>query len=762
MLDALPSDLSAYRHRPAAPGPQETLMPPGPPLHPSDDLLAALNSGRLDEATARAVRAHLETCPKCRGRAALSQKETLPPARPPPEAPAVPPELRGLTQYADIRRLGGGGMGVVYLARNRLMDRPEVLKMVHPRLDDTEAAERFLREIRAAARLDHPNIVRAYTAFQAGERIVFVMEYVAGENLDRVVKAHGPLPVAEACRYARQVALGLEHAWEKGLVHRDIKPGNLILAPGGVVKILDFGLAKATREQAGADDLTGPGEALGTLAYMAPEQARDAATADVRADLYSLGCTLYCLLAGRPPFHGRSQLDLLRAHQEDTPGPLHQVRGDVPAELAAVVAKLLAKEPGRRYQQPAEAARALEPFLQEKGQTCAPPSPSELANTTTVEDRNALTRPPEEAPTVKVRPPAWRWSLKWWLGIAVGLVLAPALGLLAVDGLGLWRLWIPAGEEGAAEDGRPIQQAPPGSQPEKKAAADRPMGEKPPPAQAPSSAARARELQQAWARSLGRQAEEKVDLGGGVALDLVLIPPGAFVMGSPADEKEHSRGEAAHPVTITKPFYMGKFPVTQEQYAQITGGNPSWFSKGGGGKAAVAGLDTRPFPVEQVSWADATAFCAKLAEWTGRKARLPSEAEWEYACRAGTTTPFHFGPACNGTQANGNGNFPYGTAQKGPYLERASPVGAYPPNAWGLFDMHGNVWQWCRDWYEYDLADLGAVDPVRAERGSQAARVLRGGSWYDQPGSGRAAYRGGFAPAGRRNDTGFRVVFPLE
>jgi serine/threonine protein kinase len=222
---------------------------------------------------------------------------------PAPPAPSVPPELRDHEQYEVLRELGRGGMGVVYLARNRLMNRPEVLKVVNPQLlHEPGAAERFLREIQSAARLGHPNIVTAYAALQVGALLVLAMEYVEGEDLARLVRAGGPLPVANACAYACQAALGLQHAFERGLVHRDIKPHNLILARHGkqqLIKILDFGLAKATREKgATGHGLTRSGVILGTPEYMAPEQTLDAARADIRADLYSLGCTLYFLLTG--------------------------------------------------------------------------------------------------------------------------------------------------------------------------------------------------------------------------------------------------------------------------------------------------------------------------------------------------------------------------------------------------------------------------------------------------------------------------------
>src|SRR5438876_11157105 len=175
-------------------------------------------------------------------------------------------------------------MGVVYKAEHLLMERPVALKVIGQRLiGDASAVERFRREVRSAARLTHPNIVTAYDAEQAGDTHFLVMEYVEGMSLDRWVTEHGPLPAAEACHYAHQAALGLQHAFEKGMVHRDIKPHNLILSREGkrpVVKILDFGLAKATREKGLELGLTGTGQMMGTPEYIAPEQALDAAKAD--------------------------------------------------------------------------------------------------------------------------------------------------------------------------------------------------------------------------------------------------------------------------------------------------------------------------------------------------------------------------------------------------------------------------------------------------------------------------------------------------
>jgi tRNA A-37 threonylcarbamoyl transferase component Bud32 len=296
-------------------------------------------------------------------------------------------ELPQVPGYEIEAELGRGGMGVVYKAKNTLMGRVEALKVMQKELlDDAATMARFLREIRAAAQLNHPNIVTAYAALQLGDLLVLAMEYVEGEDLARVVCARGPLPVVNACHYVRQAALGLQHAFEKGMVHRDVKPENLILARDGkkhVVKALDFGLAKATRAQevsfrqrtTGDGKLTTEGAMLGTANFIAPEQILDAAHADVRADVYSLGCTLYFLLAGRPPFQEKDVDDLLQAHCTREAKRLDEVRKEVPAELAAVVARMMAKDPAQRYRQPVEVVEALAPFVAVKLQPL-PPAPA--------------------------------------------------------------------------------------------------------------------------------------------------------------------------------------------------------------------------------------------------------------------------------------------------------------------------------------------------------------------------------------------------
>ena len=375
-------------------------------IHPTDQILQAYGLGKLDDASAESVNKHLESCATCQSRVAEMSSDSflgrlrgaqrrMDESAPEwahssvsradrgssvvaglPAGDTMPPGLADHPDYEVIKELGRGGMGVVYLAHNRLMGRNEVLKVMSRHMMDRPGLlARFLAEIRAVARLQHPNIVTAYSAFRLGESIVFAMEYVEGLDLARMVKSKGPLPVAHASYFVSQAAQGMQHAHGQGMVHRDIKPGNLMLShkeSRAVVKVLDFGLAKATREEPVDGGLTDPGQALGTPDYMAPEQIRDAQKADVRADIYSLGCTLYYLLSGGPPFRAESLYDLYQAHHSMDAKHLNFVRPDVPSELAAVVAKMMAKEPGRRFQTPSEVAQALAPFFKKASANVGP------------------------------------------------------------------------------------------------------------------------------------------------------------------------------------------------------------------------------------------------------------------------------------------------------------------------------------------------------------------------------------------------------
>ncbi len=269
-----------------------------------------------------------------------------------------------LGQYRLLDQIGAGGMGQVFLAEHVRLHRRVALKVLpRARAANPMDLERFYREARAVATLNHPNIVRAYDIDHFENLHFLVMEYLDGQTLlARLAEAGGVLSVPEACGYAIQVAAGLQHAHEKRIVHRDIHPGNLLLDHDGVVKILDMGIARLFHDD--ADSLTekyNPGMVMGTADYIAPEQAMGSSTLDHRADIYSLGATLYHLVTGRPPFEGNTAAKLV-AHQLHPVPPAHWVNPAVPEEVSAIIEAMMAKDPDERYQSAAEVIAALVPF----------------------------------------------------------------------------------------------------------------------------------------------------------------------------------------------------------------------------------------------------------------------------------------------------------------------------------------------------------------------------------------------------------------
>lgn len=262
-------------------------------------------------------------------------------------------------------RLGEGAMGQVFKAWHTRLEQVVAIKTIHKNLiANSRAMDRFRQEIEAASQLHHPNIANVRDAGEIDGRPFLVMDFIEGTNLSTLVKTKGPMPVPLAVECARQAALGLQHAFERGVVHRDVKPGNLILQPSGRVKILDFGLARFDSERRFSPRLTYVGSTLGTIDYMAPEQAESARDADTRADVYGLGCTLYFLLAGKPPFSGADVAAKIGARLTGAAPCVRDARPEAPEGLARVVQRMLARQPADRYQTPAEAAEALAPYAE--------------------------------------------------------------------------------------------------------------------------------------------------------------------------------------------------------------------------------------------------------------------------------------------------------------------------------------------------------------------------------------------------------------
>ncbi len=361
---------------------------------PSREVLCDLTLGKLPAATIETLGRHVEACAACQ--AVLESLDGLEdslvadvkahpgvlPADPEleqqireaeqisrvvwSELPVASPEepLPGqLGQYQVLERIGRGGMGTVYKAHHPHLKRTVAIKVLpNDRLRDPQAVARFQREMEAVGRLDHPHLVRAHDAGEADGQHFLVMEFVDGTDLRRLVREHGSLPVADACEVIRQAALGLQHAHEHGLIHRDIKPSNLMVTSDGTVKVLDLGLARLTDAEATAQGMTDTSQVVGTGDFIAPEQGQDTRNADARSDIYSLGCTLYYLLAGRAPFSGPQYGTFVQkvvAHANEPIPPIQAIRDDIPDNLAQLLGQMLAKDPAERFQTAAEVAEAV-------------------------------------------------------------------------------------------------------------------------------------------------------------------------------------------------------------------------------------------------------------------------------------------------------------------------------------------------------------------------------------------------------------------
>jgi formylglycine-generating enzyme required for sulfatase activity/predicted Ser/Thr protein kinase len=628
-------------------------------------------------------------------------------------------------RYRVKKKLGGGGMGSVYLVENTELEREEALKVPHfDEGDDPQLRERFLREAKSAAKLDHPNLCPVYDAGALEGVYYLTMPFLRGKPLSGFVGK--PQPADKAVEVVNKLARALAAAHAKGVIHRDLKPANVMMVAGVGPVVMDFGLAK----NVDADKkLTSAGSMLGTPAYMPPEQVRgELDQMGPASDVYSLCVILYELLTGRLPFEGTTAMIFGQILYAEPPPPSKLVPGLNPV-LNGICQKALAKEPAARYPSMDAFAAALSGFsgATPTSEGADIPTPREAkASEIARQPKSARTRI-EKADTNGARARSTS-QLDFARKPGVRLALAGAslgiLGCILVFALLSRRSPVPTG------DTEGVQSQP--NQATKSATEDQ-HRLKPVPADTPKR------------------------VTNGVGMTLTLIPAGEFQMGSSKSEDTRAADSELprHRVRITRPFYMGVTEVTQGQYRAVTGVNPSFNT----------GSDN--LPVDQVSWLDALAFCNKLSarenlepyyRIEGKTAtiaggpgyRLPTEAEWEYACRAGTTTRYWFG--------NDESLLPEYAWIGGKSNSRSHPVAEKPANAFGLYDMHGNAFEWCWDGFDANFYRRSPVDDPAGPKLAPPIRVHRGGGWSHPPEDARSAGRAG-APQDFRNlALGFRVA----
>ena len=698
-----------------------------------------------------------------------------------------------LGQYQVLEVIGQGGMGVVLRANDPKLNRIVALKVLASHLTaNATARKRFLREARAAAAVTHPHVIAIYAVDENNTPPYLVMECVDGQSLQQKIDREGELELKEILRIGSQIAAGLAAAHAHGLIHRDIKPANILLENGVErVKITDFGLARAI------DDLsiTRTGEVTGTPQYMSPEQASGQGV-DYRSDLFSLGCVLYAMCTGRSPFRADSTMAVLRRVCDDVQRPIRKVNEAIPGWLVDIIDRLLAKDRDERFESASEVAQLLGDHLAHLQHPSEVPRPARLRKSPCTRGRQR--RAPffrrrwvitaalvllvfstgfgvtEGTGVTKLIPTVIElWTPK---GTLVLEVHDPRIEVtvkgngeeLSISGAGVHKLTLQLGEYSlvSSKDGQPIKTElvtiSRGGREVVRVTKELPVLSDtksqwmtpgaPDLAIFPFDAHQALKRQQEWAEHLGVPVEYTNSIG----MKFCLIPPGEFLMGSTGGEQarllERAKGAdddavidkipsevPQHQVRITQPFYLGKYEVTQSEWEAVMGHNPSQF------KAPAN-------PVEQVSWWDIQLFLTKLNVAGAKESTkfvLPTEAQWEYVCRAGTATAYCFG---EDTAALGE----YGWYRCNSGL-RTHPVGEKNANGWGLYDMHGNVWEWCADWGSIGYYARSPLDdPVGPEAG--AKRVNRGGSWNYSAMGCRSAIRSACEMSYRYSDVGFRVA----
>lgn len=679
--------------------------------------------------------------------------------------PKAPGELGRLGGYRILQVLGSGGMGVVFVAEDPQLQRRVALKVMRPALAASKTArQRFLREARLAASIEHDHLVHIYQVGEDRGMPFLAMQLLRGESLEDRLRRPEPVPIAEVIRIGREIAEGLTAAHQQDLIHRDIKPANVFLSvirgPSSVpserpanapathhgqrtadyrVKILDFGLARAVEDDA---HITGSGVIAGTPAYMAPEQAR-AEPVDARTDLFSLGCVLYRMLAGRPPFRGTSTTAVLMSLATEQPTAPIDVNPVTPPDLSDLVMRLLAKKPAERpasARQVADQLARLAHQVEGARPATSPAASGERQGVSATGDK------PADAPTDTNTQPApadgTRYSVRgaqysvpaepaprrrrWLIAAALLLALIGAGWYLAQVIIRVptehGELIIEVEDENLIaevgkhkvvfRDAKTMQKtfelaAGPGKVIFRDALTGHELFAKEftlKHGQQTRVSATLADVRAARARGAAELGANAPRFTNTLGMEFALVPKGKAWLGGgggkPGDKE----------VDFKEDFYLGVYEVTQEDWEKVMEKNPSHFSRQGKGAITVkdiADASLRRFPVESVSWDECQLFLAKLNETTkasGWIYRLPSREEWEYACRGGPMTnrsdsafDYYFErPKRELTSEDAN--------FKGSNLQRPRDVGCYKPNALGLHDMHGNVAEWCADSWPNDAS----------------------------------------------------------
>jgi len=654
-----------------------------------------------------------------------------------------------LGKYQILEELGVGGMGAVYRAYDPSLEREVAIKVLLPHLaHDREFVQRFLREARTAARLDHAHIVHIYEVGQAGELYYFVMAFLPGKSLARIIAERGALSLSETIAIAGQVADALDYAHGHGLIHRDVKSANLVVDDSGRVVLTDFGIARA----ADGTRLTATGTTIGTPEYMSPEQA-EGREATAASDLYALGIIVYEMLTGEVPFHATTPVVTLLKQVQDAPPSLRTKNPSVSAAVEQAVMWALAKQPANRPSNGAEFISALRRATAGAPTAALPPAP-------------------------RSEPRLVRKGLPTWVWVAGGAVLVISLALAMI--LIASR---PAGPRSPTEPPPPPGTGVPTGRIGTRMPTIRPTlddSDTPiPDTPVPSTPILATPIPTAVAptsaplpgAALPRPADGMVTL---------YLPAGPFAMGAAANDAEAQADERPQHQVEVEAFWLDRTEVTVEMFrtfiqstgyrttAEREGWGFAWVESAGKWQR-VDGADWQhpagptstardDHPVVQVSWDDAAAYCRWAGGW------LPTEAQWEKGARWTTGSLYPWGNSFVGSKLNYcDANCP-GDWRDAGYDDGnryTAPVGSYPAgaSAVGGLDMAGNVWEWVADWYGAGYYATAQVSNPPGP-GTGESKVIRGGGWATEIERVRASTRnGGHPPDYRGADVGFRCVW---
>lgn len=589
-----------------------------------------------------------------------------------------------IRDYEIQHLIGEGGMGEVYQAQEVLLGRQVAIKRLNPHLTgDPGFAQRFINEARIQAQLTHPNIVGLHSFFEEQGVYYMILEFVPGITLRQLISQTGPIPEERAMRIFRQITAALAHAHAKGIVHRDVKPSNIIVntQANDAVKVMDFGIARLLT----SSHLTSTGTKLGTVHYMSPEQVLEAKDIDQRSDLYSAGIVFYEMLSGRLPFDDDTASDF-RIQEQIIKNPVPDPRM-IYAYISDKSVELLNQLTQKDREARPNGFHSLSHLLEANAKPIPAkvnpvvhvpkPNPVSLSSTPQAQHPNPkATEAAEEKPPQReeMATPSSKSSRKALWFILVIVIIAAVVVIITLPK--------------AKEEGR----------------------------------------------------------------EMVMVAGGTFSMGSENGDKDE---KPIHSVTVST-FYIAPREVTQQQWREVMGNNPSYHSGDN-------------LPVENISWLDAVDFCNRLSEaegltpcytntgngyscnWSANGYRLPTESEWEYAARGGANS--------QGYKYSGSNNADEVAWTSANSQNSTRPVATLKANELGLYDMSGNVLEWCWDWHadSYPFSGNPIIDPRGASSGKH--RVLRGGSWRHEAYFSRVTHRStATLPEGRLPRVGFRLV----